>query len=127
MWDRSSPGLYNAATNPGGVRCTLQDYMVSMLGKRGDGFANRPFDNVGVQYGLAALKAGTISLTQFIDLNTLVGGIDINDNPVTTRSEADVAACPGFIAAASSSTVNSSPMYPSSPYRAITIRSSMTL
>lgn len=60
---------YNAATNRKGTRCTLQDYPVAIFGRRPDGFANRPYDNVGVQYGLRALQAGTITPEQFVDLN----------------------------------------------------------
>jgi hypothetical protein len=86
------PGIYNATTNPGGVRCTIQDAMPSIFGRRADGFANRPYDNVGVQYGLAALRAGTISMPQFIDLNAKIGGIDIDNNLISARSQADVGA-----------------------------------
>ena len=51
--------VYNAATNPDGSRCTLQDINVNVLGVDPDtGFARRPLDNVGIQYGLAALNAG---------------------------------------------------------------------
>ena len=58
--------VYNATTNPKGVRCAIQDYFVNVLGNRPPsrwgavekkihrGFANRPYDTVGVQYGLAA-------------------------------------------------------------------------
>ena len=73
--DDGCPGVpaednYNAETNPGGVRCTLADYMINVLGPRpasvwiapeqevGHGFAGLPLDNVGVQYGLEALKKG---------------------------------------------------------------------
>jgi len=42
--------VYDPVTDSTGVRCTVPDYQVSILGKRtSDGFANRPFDNVGVQ------------------------------------------------------------------------------
>src|SRR5206468_3119608 len=62
------PGVYNPQTNPAGVRCTLQDYAASIWGKRAsDGFANRPYDNVGVQYGLQALLDGKILAEQFVD------------------------------------------------------------
>ncbi|WP_394777743.1 DUF6351 family protein [Undibacterium sp.] len=88
-----APGVYDPVTNPGGVRCTIQDALVSILGKRAsDGFANRPYDNAGVQYGLAALKSGAISVTQFIDLNQKIGGIDIDNNFIAQRSVADTAA-----------------------------------
>ena len=57
---RSCPGVpaedvYDPATNPGGVKCTLQDYMVNVFGKRPDGFANRAIGNTGIQYGLEGL------------------------------------------------------------------------
>ena len=40
------------------------------------GFARRPLDNVGVQYGLAALNNGGITKEQFLDLNEHIGGFD---------------------------------------------------
>ncbi len=82
--------VYNASTNPAGVRCTVQDYGASIWGKRAsDGFANRPYDNVGIQYGLRALEDGMISVEQFVDLNEKIGGIDIDWNYQSQRSEAD--------------------------------------
>jgi hypothetical protein len=93
---RSCPGVpkakvYNATSNPHGVRCTLQDYTVNVVGRRPqDGFANRPFDNVGIQYGLKALREGAITAAQFVDLNTHIGGLDINDNVQAARSAADL-------------------------------------
>jgi len=92
---------YNAQSNPGGVRCDLQDYMPNVLGLRpqsawdaqekqlGHGFVNRPIDNIGVQYGLRALLAGTITPQQFADLNGHIGGYDLDLNPTTARSAAD--------------------------------------
>lgn len=80
---------YNPAVNPGGVRCTLQDYQVAQFGRRPDGFANRPFDNVGVQYGLVAVRAGTITTEQFVSLNERIGGWDIDWRWQTQRSQAD--------------------------------------
>ena len=35
-------------------------------------------DNVGVQYGLAALKSGSITPAQFVDINSAAGGVDID-------------------------------------------------
>ena len=55
----------------------------------GFGFAKLPFDNVGVQYGLRALQAGTITPEQFVDLNENVGGVDIDHNFVPRRNVAD--------------------------------------
>ena len=81
---------YDPETNPKGVRCTLADVMVNVFGRRPqDGFAGRPVDNVGVQYGLDALMHGQISPAQFADLNAKVGGADIDANPIPERVEAD--------------------------------------
>jgi hypothetical protein len=95
---RSCPGLaaaqvYDAKTNPHGVRCSLQDYMVNVFGRRPqDGFAERPFDNVGIEFGRKALAAGKITPAQFADLNSKIGAVDIDYNPTTTRTEATSAA-----------------------------------
>ncbi len=79
--------VFNAVTNPKGVRCTLQDGNINVLGTDPQtGFAYRPVDNVGVQYGLKALNAGTITVDQFLDLNQQVGGYDVNGNPVPART-----------------------------------------
>jgi hypothetical protein len=64
--------VYSPATNPSGVRCTIPDYQRAMFGTRSrDGFAQRPFDTVGVQYGLGALETGQISPEDFVRLNEL--------------------------------------------------------
>jgi hypothetical protein len=82
--------VYNAETNPGGARCTWTDYMISVFGARAaDGFANRPVDNIGVQYGLDALNAGIILPEQFVDLNASVGGLDIDGQFQAERSVGD--------------------------------------
>ena len=82
--------VYDAATNPDGVRCSLQDYMVNVFGRRPqDGFARRPWDNTGVQYGLQALLAGDLTTDQFVDVNAKVGGRDIDYEPQAARAEAD--------------------------------------
>ena len=86
MATRSCPDVpaaqvYNRQTNPHGVRCTLQDYMVNLFGRRpGDGFANRPFDNTGIQFGLKGLRQGLLTAEQFVDLNSHLGGADIDGN-----------------------------------------------
>lgn len=94
---------YNAKTNPGGVRCTIMDAAINLFGPRapedwsasekaiGRGFAGFPVDNVGVQYGLFALQKGSITLDQFIDLNTKIGGLDIDTNPIPQRTPATTA------------------------------------
>ncbi|OYU94314.1 MAG: hypothetical protein CFE45_20160, partial [Burkholderiales bacterium PBB5] len=55
------------------------------------GFALRPLDNVGVQYGLLALRQGRITPAQFLDLNERVGGYDIDGNRIAQRTVADAA------------------------------------
>ncbi len=85
--------VYHPQRNRKGVRCTLADYMVSVFGRRAaDGFANQPFDNTGVQYGLRALQSGAISPDQFVDLNEKVGGLTIDWQRRPQRSVADAAA-----------------------------------
>jgi len=84
---------YDAATNPGGVRCDLYDHMVNLLGRDSKtGFARRPIDNVGVQYGLDALNAGVIPKAMFLDLNWRIGGYDVDGNYVSDRTVGDKAA-----------------------------------
>jgi hypothetical protein len=51
--------------------------------------AQRPLDNRGVQYGLAALNNGVISSQQFIDLNRDIGGFDRDMNHIPQRHRAD--------------------------------------
>jgi hypothetical protein len=52
----------------------------------GRGFANRPFDNVGVELGLRGLLAGTLTPAQFADLNAELGGRDIDYNWTQKRT-----------------------------------------
>ena len=81
--------------NPTGVRCDLADYMVDEFGRRGqDGYANRALDNVGVLYGLQALRSGQISPAQFVDLNSKLGSDDINYNWQPGRVAADAPSLP---------------------------------
>jgi hypothetical protein len=104
--DDGCPGVpedqtYDAESNPDGVRCTLADYMINVFGPRqperwiapeqqvGHGFAGVPLDNVGVQYGLEALKRNQISPAQFVDLNEKVGGLTVDAMPAAERYEAD--------------------------------------
>jgi hypothetical protein len=82
--------VFNRTTNPNGIRCDLFQTNVNLLGKRaGTQEARRPIDNVGVQYGLAALNSGAISVTEFLDLNEKVGGYDGDGNTQAARSVAD--------------------------------------
>jgi len=47
---------------------------VNVYGRAADGYANRTWDNVGVQYGLQALVDGTISVEEFLQINAMAGG-----------------------------------------------------
>ncbi len=81
--------VYDPVRNPGGLRCTVQDTNVNHLGIDPEtGFARRAWDNIGVQYGLAALNDGVISVEQFLDLNEAVGGYDVDGVIRTERSAA---------------------------------------
>ncbi len=86
-----TPSLrYDRVANPAGTRCTLFDNMINVYGKDPrTGFARRPIDNVGVQYGLKAFNDGVVTLDQFIELNELAGGYDIDGGHVAERTVAD--------------------------------------
>lgn len=84
---------YDPANNLRGVRCGVYDHALNVLGRDPrTGFARRPLDNVGVQYGLAALNTSVISKEQFLDLNERVGGYDHDGNVTASRSVGDEAA-----------------------------------
>lgn len=95
---------YNAATNPGGKRCSLMDYNINLMGTRppevwsaneqllGKGFAGGFMDNVGIQFGLQALRDARITPAQFVDLNAKLGGVDIDWKPIPQRVVADTPA-----------------------------------
>ena len=80
-------------SNPGGVRCSIADAAINLFGPRqeerldpeekalGHGFAGLPVDNVGVQYGLSALRNGLITPAQFVDLNAKLGGLEPATSP----------------------------------------------
>ena len=95
VWHESVPASlrYDPATNPQGARPTVFDAARNIYGiDPKTGFARRPFDNVGVQYGLGALNAGVITAQQFLDVNERVGGFDQDANYVATRSVGDLGA-----------------------------------
>ena len=84
---------YHPKDNPAGARPTVFDWARNVYGVAPTtGFARRPFDNVGVQYGLAALNAGVIDADQFLDLNERIGGYDQDANYTVARSVGDVVA-----------------------------------
>ncbi len=74
------PLVFNKSTNPNGLRCAIADHSASALGTftDTDGISrvNGMVDNVGVQYGLQALRDGVISAEEFVSLNEGVGGYD---------------------------------------------------
>ena len=81
---------YHPASNPKGVRCSIYDHNINVYGKDPvTGFARRPIDNTGVQYGLQALNDGAISVDQFLDINASVGGYDQDGKFSTARSNGD--------------------------------------
>jgi hypothetical protein len=85
--------VYDAASNPNGVRCTGADHSVAILGTVKDTKrAGTTADNVGVQYGLAAFLSRAISADEFVALNESIGGVDFDSNFVAARSTADPAA-----------------------------------
>lgn len=78
---------YRPIVNPTGARCSVQDYQNAIWGHHGPtNAAPLPYDNVGVQYGLAALNKGLITPAQFVDLNAGIGGIDNEGDFTTPRS-----------------------------------------
>lgn len=84
---------YDPATNPTGVRCTVYDHTINVYGADpATGFARRPLDNVGIQYGLKLVNGGQITVDQFLDLNEKIGGFDRDATIVPQRSVADLAA-----------------------------------
>jgi hypothetical protein len=81
---------YDPASNKTGARCDVYDHGVNVYGlDPATGFARRPVDNIGIQYGLGALNDVTINVQQFLDLNEKIGGYDNDGNIVATRAVAD--------------------------------------
>lgn len=81
---------YDPKANPRGARATVYDHAKNVYGiDPATGFAGRPLDNVGVQYGLAALATGAITKAQFLDLNARIGGFDADANHVSARHVAN--------------------------------------
>jgi hypothetical protein len=82
--------VYNPISNPTGARCDIYAMIKNVLGINEEtGFARRPLDNVGVQYGLLALNSGMINKTEFLVLNQNVGGFDIDGNNIPQRTVGD--------------------------------------
>jgi hypothetical protein len=82
--------VYDPRTNPKGARCTITDLRVNIYGRDPKtGFARKPDDNVGLQYGLKAVNDGAISIDEFLTLNEKIGGNDIDGAFVKARSVGD--------------------------------------
>ena len=84
---------YDPVTNPFGARGDVYDHTVNVYGvirntpvQGFSKFAQRPMDNVGVQYGLRALNSGAITVEDFLDLNANMGGVDIDFNRIPQRT-----------------------------------------
>ena len=84
---------YDPVTNPYGARGDVYDHTVNVYGTipntpfpGSSKFAQRPMDNVGVQYGLRAMNDGSISVEDFLDLNANIGGVDIDFNRISSRT-----------------------------------------
>jgi hypothetical protein len=100
-WPLAAEVRYDPNTNPDGVRCGIADAAINVFGPRpesawgpqeqqlGHGFAGLAIDNVGVQYGLDALKQAQITPAQFVDLNQKIGGTDIDTTPTAARLQGD--------------------------------------
>jgi len=96
--------LYHPTDNPEGIRCGLVDWMHNQFGPRevadwgpveeqiSRGFTGVPFDNIGVQYGLAALQSGLISGETFLELNRNIGGLDVDFRRQDERNKANMQA-----------------------------------
>jgi hypothetical protein len=61
------PGVKDA------IKWTHWDDLRNVYGVGPDGYARVPWDNVGVQYGLGALRDGAITPAEFLDVNAKVG------------------------------------------------------
>jgi hypothetical protein len=56
------------------VKWTHWNDLENIYGVDKNGYAPSTWDNVGVQYGLQALKDGNITMAQFLDINAKIGG-----------------------------------------------------
>jgi hypothetical protein len=81
---------WNPVTNPNGIKCSANEQLVNQFGRNpSTGFVRSPWDNVGIQYGLAALRAGQLTAAQFVALNAGIGGFDYTGKPQAGRTSAD--------------------------------------
>jgi len=86
--------VYDPVTNPNGTRCGDADLATAVWGTtagvaQGSVRARQTYDNVGIEYGLKALRSGAITSEEFVTLNEVIGGLDADSNRVPARSTAD--------------------------------------
>lgn len=88
--------VYDPVTNPTGVRCSDPDNAPSIWGTTdnelapGGRRALQTGDNVGIQYGLGALRSGAITGEEFVLLNEKIGGTDNDAKLRAQRTTADL-------------------------------------
>ena len=66
--------LYEPQSDIAAIRWTHYDDLRNIYGVDATGAARVTWDNVGVQYGLKSLRAGHITMDEFVHLNWYVGG-----------------------------------------------------
>ena len=86
--------VYDPMTNPNGTRCGDADLATAVWGTTagvvpGTVRARQTYDNVGIEYGLQALRSGAITPEEFVTLNEKVGGLDADSNRMPARTAAD--------------------------------------
>jgi len=89
--------VYDPVTNPNGTRCGDPDLAAAVWGTTtgvapGSMRALKTVDNVGIEYGRNALRAGAITSEEFVTLNEKIGGFDADSNRTAARSIADLPA-----------------------------------
>jgi hypothetical protein len=83
--------------------------LVNIYGRDETGFARSPWDNVGVQYGLQALRDGRMTFDEFLDLNANVGSWKEAKDTVQEGCPYIPAACPSDVDVWSARNMNLSP------------------
>ena len=82
--------IYDPVKNPKGARCTINDMRVNIYGRDPKtGFARKPYDNVGIQYGLLGLNKGVLSVDEFLEVNEKIGGTNIDGDFTSARAVGD--------------------------------------
>jgi hypothetical protein len=113
--------VYDPKKNPKGIRCTTQEMRANIYGRDPKtGFARRPIDNVGVQYGLKALNDKAISVDEFLTLNDKVGGNDMDGGFSSKRTVGDEEAIKAIYASGLINTFKNLDRVPMLHYRGYT-------